>query len=303
MFSFEYNDESKSERIYTDFEFQFQADSVAQSFQNEEAPVKQGPWGIHAFKPIQQERWEEAVAKEVENLIMAKVEDYYPYMTHVPEVAKCDTNNEDCRPRLYDKATKQWVLIDSCAQVSVWPKQGYTDAKLDNKLALQAVNGTRIPTYGTRTRQIKLGRKSYTKVFILADIQCPIIGWDFIKPNRLSLIWDDTGGLNFVDKKADISVPLRVEPVPQGTLLKLAPIQLADGHPVLPPSEIGYNDGFRLKSGPIEDSLKIAGTIGSTSVGHHATLTQVRPTSLLWTCSTSHFNSTRKQEARRTMPK
>ena len=184
-------EDDKCEKIYTDFQFNFEADSETSSFQEQKAPVKSGPWGIHAFKPVSQENWEQAVANECNSMIASKVEEYFPYMTHIPEVAKCDTNNDDCRPRLWDPSTKQWILIDSCAQVSVWPKGVYDDAVLDNKLALQAVNGTRIPTYGTRVRQVKLGRKSYSKTFILADIQAPILGWDFIKPNRLSLIWDD----------------------------------------------------------------------------------------------------------------
>ena len=63
---------------------------------------------------------------------------------------------------------------------------------MSKNLALQAVNGSRIPTFGTKLRQVKLGRKSYAKEFIIADIECPIIGWDFLKAIKLSLIWEET---------------------------------------------------------------------------------------------------------------
>ena len=56
------------EKIYTDFNFDLEIDDS--SFETKsEAPVKQGPWGIHAFKPIAQAKWENAVKSELENMI------------------------------------------------------------------------------------------------------------------------------------------------------------------------------------------------------------------------------------------
>ena len=244
------NDDGK-EKIYTDFNFDLEAESESPS--SEDPPVKQGPWGVYAVKPLRQNQWESAVKNEIDKMVEQRVEEYWPYMTHVPEVAKVDTN-EDSRPRLYCPVAKKWMLVDTCAQVSVWPKTDYEDATIDRNLALQAVNGTRIPTFGTRIRQIKLGRKAYSQVFILADITCPIVGWNFIKPNRISLMWDDHEQLNMVDRKADISVPLRVEPVPPGTLLKLAPVMLD-------------NNGPQMSSVPVIAEVKIAGQVFDTSVG------------------------------------
>ena len=119
----------------------------------ETAPVKQGIWGNHKNKPQSQVKWENAVTKELDRLIKENVQEYFPYMSHIPEIAEVDEGNEDCRPRLFDPQSKQWMLVDSCAQVSVWPRHEYQDAVLSNKLALQAVNGTKIPTYGTRERE------------------------------------------------------------------------------------------------------------------------------------------------------
>ena len=181
--------------------------SVA-SFSQEIAPVKQVTWGNHKEKPTQQTNWEKVVENEVNNIIWENTQDYFPYMTHVPqpEVAELNEGQTDCRPRLFDPTSKQWMLMDTCAQVSVWPRGDYADATISQQIALQAVNGTKIPTFGIRTREVKLGRKAYSKQFILADIQTPIIGWDFIKANKVSMIWNSEGGLDLVDKLAKISV-------------------------------------------------------------------------------------------------
>jgi hypothetical protein len=91
------NDDSR-EKIYTDFNFNLEAESESPS--SEDPPVKQGPWGIYAVKPLRQNQWETAVKNEIDKMMEQRIEEYWPYMTHVPEVAKVDTN-EDSRPRLY----------------------------------------------------------------------------------------------------------------------------------------------------------------------------------------------------------
>ena len=83
----------------------------------------------------------------IDKMIEANVQDYWPYMTHIPNIAKVDEGQSDSRPRLYDPQSKQLMLVDTCAQVSVWPKRDYPDAKINNGMALQAVNGSKIPTF------------------------------------------------------------------------------------------------------------------------------------------------------------
>ena len=70
-------------------------------------------------------------------------------------------------------------------------------------------NKTKIPTYGTRVRQVKLGRKSYSHVFILADIEVPIMGWDFIKRFKLDISWSQWGDPIILDRVAGISSVLK----------------------------------------------------------------------------------------------
>ena len=148
------------------------------------APVKQGLWGVYAFKPINQEKWENSIKKDIDKLVESNAHKYFPY-TSLPGVAAVNEEGQDCRPRLWDPISKQFMLVDTCAQVTVWPKRDYQDATANKNLALQAVNGSRIPTFGNKVRQVKLGRKTYTKAFIVADIECPIIGWDFIKKQQI----------------------------------------------------------------------------------------------------------------------
>ena len=65
--------------------------------------------------------------------------------------------NVDIRPRLVDSSTGEVRLIDSGAQLSA-AKRGPED-KLDNSIRLVAVNGSKIPTYGTKELVVKVNRK------------------------------------------------------------------------------------------------------------------------------------------------
>ena len=72
-------------------------------------------------------------------------------------------------------------MLDTGSAVTAWPKSAYPDAKVDPLCRLKAVNQSKIQTYGSVTRQIRIGRKTYNKKVIIADIPAPIIGWDMIK--------------------------------------------------------------------------------------------------------------------------
>uniref|UniRef100_A0A1X7VY68 Uncharacterized protein n=1 Tax=Amphimedon queenslandica TaxID=400682 RepID=A0A1X7VY68_AMPQE len=56
------------------------------------------------------------------------------------------------------------------------------DKKCQQKLTLQAANGTCITTYGKRSLTLDLGlRRSFQWVFIVADVAVPILGADFLR--------------------------------------------------------------------------------------------------------------------------
>ncbi|XP_035213270.1 uncharacterized protein LOC118187180 [Stegodyphus dumicola] len=67
-------------------------------------------------------------------------------------------------------------------QVAELTKQSYSQhAKIPAALELFAANGTKIATYGTKLLTINLNlRRSFTWPFILADVNQPIIGVDFL---------------------------------------------------------------------------------------------------------------------------
>ena len=54
----------------------------------------------------------------------------------------------DKRPHTWDKTSGAWCLVDSGAQLSIWPRELCPDTKKDKEPRLKAVNGTPITTYG-----------------------------------------------------------------------------------------------------------------------------------------------------------
>ena len=126
--------------------------------------------------------------------------------------------NCDIRPRLLDKCTGISRLLDSGSQISV-TKKG-PDDKLDHAFKLVAVNGSKIPTYGVKEIEIKIGRKTYSMPAVVCDIQQDILGMDFLTKYKLNFEWDDFdhSELYLVDKKAQIRALLQIVTVPTDTL-------------------------------------------------------------------------------------
>ena len=94
----------------------------------------------------------------------------------------------DKRPHTWDKKSGAWCLVDSGAQLSIWPKELCPDAPKDKHPRLKAVNGTPITTYGISVRTLNLGRMTIKHPVIVADVQKPILGFDFLENNEVSLI-------------------------------------------------------------------------------------------------------------------
>ena len=89
---------------------------------------------------------------------------------------------------LYDEESKLTFLIDSGADVSVIPNSIFGILAKSND-TLVAANGTPIPTYGVKFLKVSLGlRRSFPHTFVLAEVNHPIIGADFLK--RYGLLVD-----------------------------------------------------------------------------------------------------------------
>ena len=141
-----------------------------------------------------------------------------PVGTVIPAVEAVNwsigNRNCDIRPRLLDKSSGKARLLDSGSQISITSKG--PDDKLDSSLRLVAVNGSKIDTYGIRTVDVKIGRKTYPIPAVICDIEQDILGMDFIAKFRLNFEWDeiDQSELWIVDRKAQIRDQLQIVTVP-----------------------------------------------------------------------------------------
>ena len=80
-----------------------------------------------------------------------------------------------------DKGHKCRYLIDTGAAVSVLPKSCANEISDADSLPLVAANNSTIHTYGTCKRVVDVGlKREYPWTFIVADMQQPIIGADFL---------------------------------------------------------------------------------------------------------------------------
>ena len=80
-----------------------------------------------------------------------------------------------------DKGHKCRFLIDTGAAVSVLPKSCANEISDAGSLPLVAANNSTLHTYGTCKRVVDVGlKREYPWTFIVADVQQPIIGADFL---------------------------------------------------------------------------------------------------------------------------
>ena len=205
----------KDTRIYTDYNF-LKEFSESTEFEPHIDGGHNYSWGIHSVKPLVQRSWDRSVSQAA-----SLAEQCHPYIFEI-NGENVNMSKVDFRPRLFDGT--QWALLDTGAMVSVYPKDFYRDATLNRHVNLEAVNKSKFPTYGTRTRQVKIGRKVYTQDVILADVPTPILGFNFIRKHRLSFDWNRWGDFILYDKRARISTKLKVKSVPENIPLELAKV-------------------------------------------------------------------------------
>lgn len=78
-------------------------------------------------------------------------------------------------------------------------------AKFPSKRSLFAANGSTIPTYGERLITLDLGlRRHFRWPFIIADVQCPILGADFLSNYGLLI---DIKNKRLIDANTNLSQP------------------------------------------------------------------------------------------------
>ncbi len=100
-------------------------------------------------------------------------------------------------------------LVDTGAEVSVLPKSQFNTIKVMSGPCLRAANGTKIGTWGRKTICIQLGWKTFQWSFIVAAVDRPIIGSDFLRESGFLV---DVKGMRLVDSETlTTAVPLIIE--------------------------------------------------------------------------------------------
>ena len=127
-----------SEEIYMDFEYINELVSInTEPSQSESIEVSSigsdQIWGNHTVKPQAQVEWDKQL-KQISS-VMANFDPTQPVPPYIAFAAEMDNwrdlHAKDIRPRAQDQITKEFLLIDSGAQISVWPYKRVPDAKLD----------------------------------------------------------------------------------------------------------------------------------------------------------------------------
>ena len=90
---------------------------------------------------------------------------------------------------LFDKISAQEFLVDSGADVSVIPRPVNEHFSSHRAFCstLIAANGTKIPTFGTRTQQLSFDGLRTSHIFHIASVDRPILGADFFSKHGLAI--------------------------------------------------------------------------------------------------------------------
>lgn len=92
-----------------------------------------------------------------------------------------DSGQDSRRLFVTDRDTRVNFLVDTGADLCVFPRKMVRGRRQRSTYELSAANGTVIHTYGTETLSLDLGlRRTFTWRFVLADVARPIIGADFL---------------------------------------------------------------------------------------------------------------------------
>lgn len=82
---------------------------------------------------------------------------------------------------VWDRTSKVQFLVDTGADLCVFPRQRLRGPHVKSSYELSAANGTPIATYGFATLSLNLGlRREFTWRFVIADVSKPILGADFL---------------------------------------------------------------------------------------------------------------------------
>ena len=111
----------------------------------------------------------------------------------------------------WDRKTGRTYLIDTGADVSVFPVSPMDKRLLSPTAPLCAANKSRISTWGERNISIVLGDRTFIQSFKLADVAQPILGADFLVSNNLAV---DLRGRRLIDLNSYAIIPTKAAVTP-----------------------------------------------------------------------------------------
>lgn len=115
-----------------------------------------------------------------------------------------------------DILTEQHFLVDTGANVSVFPAHMSDKRNRSSENFLFAANKTPIPTFGERVMSLNIGmRRPYTWKFVIAEVSRPIIGADFLHHHALMV---DLRGRRIIDQATNMSVRGFLTPLSEGSI-------------------------------------------------------------------------------------
>ncbi len=138
-------------------------------------------------------------------------------------LAATGVSGPNCSRLFYvtDKNTQTQFLVDTDSEVSVLSPSSSDSKHKTDKLTLLAVNDTPISTYGKRSLTLNLGlRRSLPWIFIIADVQKPILGADFLRHFELLV---DVNRKQLIDTKTQLHIQgiLSVDSLPPSVIVSI----------------------------------------------------------------------------------
>ena len=157
------NFDENNENIYTNFHDHEFLDLNSPS-------VKLGEDRAHTdFRPQCQKKWNAMVTEAIASVMGEDV------------IAGSEATDMDVRPKIFDQNSKRFILVDTGASRSVWPRADFPNKQIDPFKALRAVNNSTINTYGVQNIRVQISKKfNFCHDFILSEISQPVIGWDWL---------------------------------------------------------------------------------------------------------------------------
>ena len=94
-------------------------------------------------------------------------------------------------------------LVDTGAEVSVFPVSGRDTREQESDGELQTANGSTCRTYGKRQLKISVDGRTFTWSFVIAEVTQPLLGADFLCDHGLIVDIKGKRLVEWIISKAD----------------------------------------------------------------------------------------------------